>query len=118
MHNNSNYTNAMTWKYDHHANKMAWKIRDLNKEDLHDLKRLKDWWNQFEYVNDVRSVLNSKTEGMTSNRQKTKLALRDNFEIRPYQQEVWLALRNNRYSLTPVKKELPMPMQQPLALAV
>lgn len=100
------------WKKDYHSPKIQEKNQELGLKDLLKEKAYSDYgtW-------EISSTISTKVDWMNNSRANTKLSLRNNFGIKPYYQEVWLALKNNKFSLVPKKPQLPMPMQNSLAFA-
>lgn len=100
------------WKKDYHTPKIREKNQELGLKALLEERAYSDYeaW-------EIASTISAKVDRMNNSRTNTKLSLRNNFEIKPYYQEVWLALKNNRFSLVPKEPQLPMPIQSKLALA-
>ena len=109
MHKRWYYRNS-NGDLDPHAQKMAWKYHDLAKFLNREEARLGDWNVNNNYSMDVTNTLWVNTQQLDTNRENTKLALRQPLSIVP-RDEIAGAIIEGNFSMVPMEKTPPSPVK-------
>jgi hypothetical protein len=100
MHNRWYYRNA-NGDFDPHALKIAWKNRDANKNEYHNLKKVTDLGCIYDnYTLDVAHTISTDVSWLKASKEETKLALRQPLAMVP-RDEIAHDLRVGNYTLAP-----------------
>jgi len=111
MHNRWYYRNS-NGDFDHHAMKIAGKNRDAHKIDMNKLRAVTDWSADYSsYTIDVQNTLWANVNWLNTNRENTKLALRQPLSMVP-RDEIAKAIREENFSIVPIENTLPAPVKK------
>ena len=110
MHNRWYYRNS-NGDFDPHAMKIAGKNRDAHKIDMRKLSAVTDWNADYNfYTIDVENTLWVNVKWLNTNRENTKLALREPLSMVP-RNEIAGAIREGNFSMVPMENTLPAPVK-------
>lgn len=108
MHNKWYYRNPYG-DFDPHAMRIAGKNHDMNKNRMRKLGAVNDWNTNYDrYTIDVQSTLWVNVKWLNTNRENTKLALRQPLNIVP-RDKIAGAIIEGNFSMVPMEKTLPAP---------